>query len=178
MMDATDTLVTAPHWMPFYPGDFLRDCQHLSAEEIGCYSLLLWAMWSNGGTLPDSPKVLAAIARVTVRRWAKLAPVLLPYFSRSGSVLTQKRLANELWKSRETIAKRRLAGVNSGVSRALKRDQQRLPFVASGNEHMFSNHLNKKIRPSGAVAPRARAGDAVPASPELVALLGKLRGAK
>lgn len=40
-------------WMPFYPGDYLRDTVDLTRAEHGTYLLTMIAYWTNGESLPD-----------------------------------------------------------------------------------------------------------------------------
>lgn len=40
-------------WMPFFPGDYLRDTTDLTHAEHGAYLLTMMAYWTNGESLPD-----------------------------------------------------------------------------------------------------------------------------
>jgi uncharacterized protein YdaU (DUF1376 family) len=53
-------------YMKLWIGDYLRDTGMLSMEQSGAYLHLLMAMWTNGGWLPNDPKKLAWICRMTV----------------------------------------------------------------------------------------------------------------
>lgn len=99
---------------------FLRDTQRLSGEEGGVYLHLLMGMWADGGTLPDDDAVLAQVAKVSPRRWKKLAGKIRPYFLCGGGVLWQKRLHFELGKVSRIVAERRSSAALGGRVRALK----------------------------------------------------------
>ena len=51
--------------LQWYPQDFLSsfDVQTMNAEEIGCYCLLLFNMWVNGGELPDNIDDISRLCR-------------------------------------------------------------------------------------------------------------------
>jgi hypothetical protein len=52
-------------------GQLLITCAHMSTEEFGAYMLLVMTAWENDGNLPDDPKRLAKIAKLTPRKWAR-----------------------------------------------------------------------------------------------------------
>lgn len=113
------------HFMPLYVGDYLRDTPHLSVEEHGAYLLLLMALWTKG-TLPASPDALARVARVTPYRWAKLAPILMPFFTVADGMLRHKRVDSERSHSIEVAGKRSAAGKAGGEAKALKTQEAAL----------------------------------------------------
>lgn len=106
-------------YLKLYVADYLADTQALSAEEHGAYLLLLFAMWREGGTLPDDPAVLARIAKVSVRTWkSRIGWRLQPYFIRAGGVLMQKRLTLELGRARQANEEHKSLGRRGGLERA------------------------------------------------------------
>jgi uncharacterized protein YdaU (DUF1376 family) len=113
---------TVPY-MPLFVADYLGDTTHLSTEEHGAYMLLLMAMWQAGGELPADPERLARMARMSVKRWEKIAPVVLAYFTKSGDFLHQKRLTQERLKVGGKSAARRDAQKASVEARALKNNK-------------------------------------------------------
>ena len=93
-------------YMKLWIGDYLADTAMLSMEQSGAYLHLLMAMWTNGGWLPNEPKKLAGICRMSRLRWEReIAPALDQFFIRiempSGDIIQNKRLQKELKKSRE-----------------------------------------------------------------------------
>ena len=87
-------------YMPVFTDALLGDTLHLSAEEFGCYMLLLFATWSNNGrALPDDDQKLARICRCGQAHWRRaLRPALIGFFENGDGLLHQKRLEKE-WKS-------------------------------------------------------------------------------
>jgi uncharacterized protein YdaU (DUF1376 family) len=77
-------------WMPLDIGPFLQDTAHLSAEEIGAYTLLLLYYWAHG-PLPNDPKRLANIAKMSADTWSITHEALSMYFFEgSDGLLHQK----------------------------------------------------------------------------------------
>lgn len=84
-------------WMPLYVGDYLGDTMHLTTEEHGAYLLLMMAYWKRGGPLPDNPKTLAAIAKMTPDAWSNAQAVLAEFFEVTpGIEWRHKRIEREL----------------------------------------------------------------------------------
>jgi uncharacterized protein YdaU (DUF1376 family) len=93
-------------YMKLWIGDYLADTTMLSMEQSGAYLHLLMTMWTNGGWLPNDPKKLAWICRMSRSRWEReIAPALDRFFVKvelaSGDIIQNKRLTKELKKSRE-----------------------------------------------------------------------------
>ena len=103
-------------WMPLYVADYLADTRRLSTLEHGAYLLLIMDYWRNG-SLPDDEEMLARIAGLTTREWARCRPSIAPLFhdgwkhnridrelaesaSRSESA---RRSAAERWKGRRNL---------------------------------------------------------------------------
>jgi uncharacterized protein YdaU (DUF1376 family) len=105
-----------PH-MPLYPGDYLRDTCHLSAEESGAYLHLIMAQWQMGA-LPDDDDRLRRIARVEPRRWKKVKAVVLSFFDLVDGQWSQKRVAIERNSATAKVAVRRHAGRRSAEAKA------------------------------------------------------------
>lgn len=99
-----------PSHIPLFPDAYLRDTTHLSTEEHGAYFLLLMAAWgSEDCTLPNDERRLAALAKVPVNRWRKIAPTVLEFWSYEKGRLFQKRLQKEWRYVREKRGKARAA---------------------------------------------------------------------
>lgn len=116
--------MSAPPYMKLYVGDYLGDTHHLGVLEHGAYLLLLMAMWRAGGSLPAADANLAKLARCTPEQWAEVRNVVLPYFQRSRSRLTHKRLAAELAKYDAVSDRRSEAGKRGAVEKARKNNEQ------------------------------------------------------
>ena len=83
--------------LPMWVDAFVRKTLDLSADEVGGYNLLLWAMWAREDlSLPDDDRKLARIARTTAQTWRRrIRPALEPHFEVSDGVWTSDRLAKE-----------------------------------------------------------------------------------
>lgn len=113
MTKKTDT------WMPLLVDKYLGDTTHLTTEQHGAYLLLLMAMWKRDGSLPADDAQLAQITRLTAARWRASRAVLLAFFTPSddGSTLTQKRLSEELLRSKATTAAKAQAGAKGAAKK-------------------------------------------------------------
>lgn len=99
-----------PSHIPIFPDTYHRDTTHLTTEEHGAYFLLLMAAWgSEDCTLPNDEKRLAALAKMPVGRWRKIAPTVLEFWSYDKGRLFQKRLLKEWHYVREKATKRKAA---------------------------------------------------------------------
>lgn len=111
--------MTGIPYFPFYPADYMADTLHLTTEQHGAYLLLLMAAWPHGGRLPNDPKKLARIARVSSRRWHLVAEDVLAFFEVDGDEIVSKRLERERKKADSISAKR---------SASARREKQRKPL--------------------------------------------------
>lgn len=82
---------------PLWVDAFLRDTQHLEADEVGAYMLILMVMWSRDSCdYPDDDARLARACRVSLRLWkTRVGPVIRPFFRAAGGMLVSKRLREE-----------------------------------------------------------------------------------
>jgi len=82
---------------PLWVDAFQRDTQHLQADEVGAYFLILMAMWTRESCdFPDDDMRLARVARVSTRLWrSRIGPVLRPFFDTDQGALIQGRLRKE-----------------------------------------------------------------------------------
>ncbi|PJN96090.1 hypothetical protein CNY89_04605 [Amaricoccus sp. HAR-UPW-R2A-40] len=82
---------------PIWIDAFLRDTQHLAADEVGSYILILMAMWSRESCdFPDDDHRLARLCRMSLRLWkTRVGPVIRPFFRAVDGVLISKRLREE-----------------------------------------------------------------------------------
>lgn len=88
--------MTKPSHIPLFPDSYHRDTTHLTTEEHGAYLLLLMAAWgSDDCTLPHDDKRLAALAKLSIAKWRKLAPTILEFWAIENGRIVQKRLLKE-----------------------------------------------------------------------------------
>jgi uncharacterized protein YdaU (DUF1376 family) len=104
-----------PSHIPVFPDAYLRDTTHLTTEEHGAYFLLLMAAWGSADcSLPNDDKRLAALAKMPLAKWRKIAPNVLEFWTIDKGRITQKRLLKEWhWvhekslKAKAAVAQRR-----------------------------------------------------------------------
>jgi uncharacterized protein YdaU (DUF1376 family) len=103
-----------PPYFPFYPLDFVGDglVEMMSAEEIGCYMLLLCKAWHQTppASVPNDDEVLARWSRVTPERWQEIKAKVLGPWKLRGDRWHQKRLKTEYTKFSDRSAKLSEAG--------------------------------------------------------------------
>lgn len=82
---------------PIWVDAFQRDTQHLEADEVGAYFLIIMAMWTRESCdLPDDDNRLSRIARVSVRLWkSRVGVVIRALLLTDSSMLVSKRLKEE-----------------------------------------------------------------------------------
>ena len=82
---------------PLWIDAFQRDTQHLEADEVGAYLLILMAMWTRESCdFPDDDTRLARVSRVSIRLWkSRIGPTLRAFFRTDGGMLVSKRLREE-----------------------------------------------------------------------------------
>lgn len=96
-----------PSHIPLFPDAYLRDTTHLTTEEHGAYFLLMMAAWgSDGCSLPNDEKRLAALVGLPLARWRKIAPTILEFWSHDKGRISQKRLTKEWEYVHRTKVKR------------------------------------------------------------------------
>lgn len=90
--------------MPVFPDALVADTMHLSAEEFGCYCLILFATWRNNGRAYSDEYDLAHICRIPIRRWrSHMRDRLAPFFTLEHGKWVQQRLTKE-WAKAERKA--------------------------------------------------------------------------
>lgn len=106
--------------MQFYPDAYLADTMHLSLEEHGAYSRLLFFMWRAGGELPDDDTRLARMVGVSTTKWKKIRPGIDEFFIKNEGKITQKRLNIDYEKALEKREKLSHNGYKGGKAKSLK----------------------------------------------------------
>jgi uncharacterized protein YdaU (DUF1376 family) len=111
-------------FIAFYMGDYQKKTQHLDTLQHGAYSLLLQHCWTHG-SIPLEPSARAAIARMTLPAWKKIAPVIDRFFDVEGR---NKRATKEIERAERISLKRAMAGqkggFKSGISKSIAKGHQ------------------------------------------------------
>jgi uncharacterized protein YdaU (DUF1376 family) len=82
--------------LPLFGDAYLADTRHLSLEEHGAYLQLLLIAWrSPDCALPDDDVRLSRMLGITAKRWAKLKPSIMAFWTLTDAGWTQKRLLKE-----------------------------------------------------------------------------------
>lgn len=85
-----------PSHIPLFPDAYHRDTTHLTTEEHGAYLLLLMAAWgADDCSLPNDEKRLAALVKMPVARWRRMAPTVLEFWTIERGKIWQGRLRKE-----------------------------------------------------------------------------------
>jgi uncharacterized protein YdaU (DUF1376 family) len=136
--------MSGPQFMPFYPGDYLRDTNRLTTEGHGAYVLLILDFWSNAQPPPDDDEVLAAITKMPVDRWQKLRPTIAHFFQIDNGFWDHRRIRRELKKAQRLHDVRSKAG-SKGRAKQLANNE----LCHDSHSHSYS--------PNGRRSARARA---------------------
>jgi uncharacterized protein YdaU (DUF1376 family) len=89
--------------LPLFGDAYLADTRHLSLEEHGAYLQLLLIAWrTEDCALPNDDKRIARMLGVTVKRWEKLKPSIMAFWTLTENGWQQKRLLKE----RQFVAKK------------------------------------------------------------------------
>ena len=82
--------------MPLWTDAYLADTTHLTATQHGAFLLLLISMWrAKRQVLPNDDRLLAKYARLSLKQWTNVRPVIMPFFNDLGNVLSNDRLDDE-----------------------------------------------------------------------------------
>jgi uncharacterized protein YdaU (DUF1376 family) len=88
----------------FFPRDFVADVQHMSAEQVGAYMLILCAAWNSErpGHLPNDPEILAPIGKLDTKGWKRCEKALMRSLkvTEDGAWVYSKRMV-EVWQEHE-----------------------------------------------------------------------------
>jgi uncharacterized protein YdaU (DUF1376 family) len=110
-------------WMPWYIGDYLRKTMHLDAEQDGAYRRLIDACWLRGGVLPNDDGQFAAIAKLTLKRWKAIKPVISLFFEITDHEWRHGRVTEEMARAVSITNERSEAGSKGAAKRWQKRKQ-------------------------------------------------------
>jgi uncharacterized protein YdaU (DUF1376 family) len=95
-------------------GDFLRDTQNLSAQNLGAYVALLMH-YTARGQLPITDAELRQIARMSAQQWRRNKPILQKFFDPQWR---QARVETDLSKQDRLSILRKVAGQEGGRAKA------------------------------------------------------------
>lgn len=135
-------------FMPLWVGDFLAKTLGLDAREAGAYLLLLMAMWTHGGKLPNDTRKLQRVARVG-RDWPKVWAAIGHYFEADGDHITNARLREELHKACTKREDNARSGALGGRAKALKSKGEALAnaTVSLKQSYSYSEEEKKEKNP-------------------------------
>lgn len=93
----------------FYAADFDMDTNTWTNEEVGVYTRLLIAQWVNG-PLPDDPKKLSKIARISPKNFQKIFAFISHKFKKNE----QGKLQNDRLEETRDIQRKRRESQSKG----------------------------------------------------------------
>lgn len=143
-------------WFPLFVGDYLADTGHLTTEEHGAYLLLLMHQWRTG-LIPAASDEQARIVRLSGRRWVKLSPTVLAFFSRAEGGFQQMRLERARGekdkKAQQLSDAARKAGLASAAQRSLNDRPTVTPTVTPTVDQRSSTYLYRDTEKKEEITP-------------------------
>lgn len=145
------------HWYSWFPGDYLRDTQHLSMLEDAAYRRMLDAYYMSGKLSANAEVLLRVCRAVTQDEQAAVRTVAEEFFERHGDQLFHSKVEHCIAQSRAVSAKRSDAGKKGAAkTNALK------AAIAAANDITSATALASSIpqpqvnlpTTSGAFAPK------------------------
>lgn len=98
------------HTMPLNVGDYLSDTAHLTTLEHGSYLLLIFYYWKTG-SLPNDPRRLATIAKLSPTKWSRVKQSVLPFFQTGeNGHLKHNRIEKEIERIKKTFSNAKMRG--------------------------------------------------------------------
>src|SRR3990167_1333438 len=113
--------MTALPWFPLDVPAYTSDTRHFTLAQHGAYLLILMAMWTNDGHLPNDEKSLARVCGITVARWRSIAFPIMEKLTIEGDMITQKRAKKEYERAMGIGSKKSEAGSLGAIAKRLKR---------------------------------------------------------
>lgn len=119
----------ADTWMPLYVAAYRKKTARLTCEQHGAYLLLIMDCWVDG-PLPDDDVALAQVARLELREWKKMRPVIQRFFAVVDGRWLNERVEEEREKAQRLSAARRESGRQGGRPRKqTESDQKPIGFT-------------------------------------------------
>lgn len=82
--------------IPLFGDAYLADTRHLTLEEHGAYLQMLMIAWrSPACALPDDDARIAKMLGITPKKWARLRPAVMAFWTLCDAGWEQKRLSKE-----------------------------------------------------------------------------------
>lgn len=121
---------------PIWVDAFQRDTQHLEADEIGAYFLILMAMWTRESCdFPDDDSRLARVSRVSTRLWkSRIGPVIRAFLTAKDGVVTSKRLREEAAYAERQVKQQSDRKVAEKSDKSLEGNEPHLSADATADE--------------------------------------------
>lgn len=110
--------------------------QHMDATEFGAYMSLLICCYKSNNRLLDDDKRLSRMARVSMRIWKKIKPIVLEKFIISNGYVSHARVQKELDKYQKLSLKNR--------DNALKNNKSGQPVASQSHSQKRANTNNNK----------------------------------
>ena len=111
-----------PYKMWVNVADFLAKTQHLSPHELGAIVRLRFTMWlATDGSLPNSDRILARIAKVRECHWARTWEVIKDLFTVGDKTITDESLKEDLIEAKTKIVMAAHSGSKGGQTTQFRR---------------------------------------------------------
>jgi uncharacterized protein YdaU (DUF1376 family) len=116
--------MSGPAYFPFYPTDFIEGVRGMTAEQVGVYTLLLCAMYQDGGSIRDDARMIRQLAALSGQAWARIKAELIALGKltvRQDGRLSNGRVIREIMRQSDRMESRRQAQSNGGKKSAARR---------------------------------------------------------
>ena len=111
-----------PYKMWVNVADFLAKTQHLSPVEFTAHVRVLFTMWlATDGTLPNSPRILARIAKIRECNWARTWEAIKDAFTVGDKTITNETLQQDLMEAKTKIVTAACSGSKGGQATQFRR---------------------------------------------------------
>lgn len=119
--------------LPLFTDAYIADTQHLTNEEHGVYLRLLMFAWrSPNCALPADDRRLSIMVGVTPKKWARLKPSIMAFWTETELGWQQDRLTFERRRVAQMIKQKSDAGIASARAKSRKTKEQGSTGVVTG----------------------------------------------
>ncbi len=125
-------------YMPLILGDFFKDTTRLDAEQQGMYLLLMIEFWLRG-PIPNDPKVLQKICKISAHVFQKKSAEVLEIFSEENGRLVHPNLMRERARS-IALHKARSDGGHKGNQKRWAKSESLSDRSATENQKAEGSH--------------------------------------